>query len=147
MEPEDALRLLEIGEYGILSTVDGSGQPYGVPLNYAAADGAIYLHCTNAGGHKYDNIVGNNKVSFAVVGNTQVVPEKFGTLFESVIAFGEASVVEDEAERMTAFQAIIKKYSPEFLADGEQYIAKMSSKTLVLKIKIERLTGKHKVQI
>ena len=29
-----AMQLLEHAEYGVLSTVDAAGQPYGVPLNY-----------------------------------------------------------------------------------------------------------------
>ena len=34
--PNDALvKILQEGEYGVLSTVSADGQPYGVPLNYA----------------------------------------------------------------------------------------------------------------
>ncbi|MDF2929466.1 MAG: Pyridoxamine 5-phosphate oxidase-related protein [Anaerospora sp.] len=49
----DAMEMLEQGEYGVLSTVDKAGQPYGVPLNYIIIDNAIYLHCALEG-HKLE---------------------------------------------------------------------------------------------
>ncbi len=41
----EAVELLHKAEYGVLSTVDKSGQPYGVPLSYVYKDNAIYFHC------------------------------------------------------------------------------------------------------
>ncbi len=49
----------------------------------------IYFHCAPEG-HKLENLSGNNKVSFCVVGKTQVLPDKFATNYESVIVFGTA---------------------------------------------------------
>jgi nitroimidazol reductase NimA-like FMN-containing flavoprotein (pyridoxamine 5'-phosphate oxidase superfamily) len=144
MTEEEAFDLLKKGEYGILATVDREGLPYGTPVNYVVADKYIYFHSTIAGGSKYDNIMGNNKVCFTVVGKTDVMPEKFGTLFESVIAFGEASLVSDEEERLAAFREFLKKYSPGFLTEGEKYIAAMGPKAMILKIAIKSLTGKRK---
>jgi nitroimidazol reductase NimA-like FMN-containing flavoprotein (pyridoxamine 5'-phosphate oxidase superfamily) len=54
------------------------------------------FHGAVSGGSKYGNIVGNGKVCFTVVGRIDVMPEKFSTLFESVIVFGEAVLVSDE---------------------------------------------------
>jgi nitroimidazol reductase NimA-like FMN-containing flavoprotein (pyridoxamine 5'-phosphate oxidase superfamily) len=144
MNDEDAFDLLKKGEYGILATVDGEGQPYGTPVNYIVADGHIYFHGTVSGGSKYDNIAGNGKVCFTVVGSTDVMPEKFGTLFESVIVFGEAGLVSDEKERLLAFKEFLKKYSPGFLAEGEKYIETMGPKAMVVKIEIKSLTGKRR---
>lgn len=33
--------LLERGEFGVLSTVSKDGEPYGVPMSYAFADGKV----------------------------------------------------------------------------------------------------------
>ena len=41
---DEAINLLAGCEYGVLSTVDSDGQPYGVPLNYAYKDNCIYFH-------------------------------------------------------------------------------------------------------
>ena len=55
IEEAEAFDLLNQCEYGILSTVDQSGQPYAVPLNYAFKDNCIYFHSAQHG-HKIDNI-------------------------------------------------------------------------------------------
>lgn len=138
----EALEILKKGEYGILSTVDSDGQPYGVPLSYVAKDDCIYYHSTNAGGSKHDNIISNEKVSFTAVGETKVLPDKFGTLYESVIVIGEAKLVEDEDERLYAFRELLKKYCADFLVEGEKYIESAGPKAMVVKISISSLTGK-----
>ncbi|HRU42660.1 MAG TPA: pyridoxamine 5'-phosphate oxidase family protein, partial [Candidatus Diapherotrites archaeon] len=110
---EKAAAILAAGEYGILSTVGDNGYAYGVPLSYAYSKGSIYFHSATVG-HKLDNIKHNDKVSFCVVGATEVIPEDFGTKYESVIVFGKASEIYDE-EKQEALMTIIKKYSSDFI--------------------------------
>jgi uncharacterized protein len=141
---EEALEVLKKGEYGILATVDEAGQPYGVPVSYVVMDGAVYFHATNAGGHKFDNFTKNSKVCFTVVGDTQTLPDQFATLYESVVVFGEAIVVDDEAERVAAFREFLPKYSPAFLAEGEQYIKTAGPLAMIIKISINEISGKSK---
>ena len=136
----DALQLLRDCEYGVLSTVDDKGQPYGVPLSYTFVNNALYFHCALEG-HKLDNIAANQKVSFCVVGSTHVLPAKFSTEFESAIAFGEAVVVQGE-ERYQALVSLLEKYSPEFMEEGRAYIEQFDSRTKVVKIEISTVTGK-----
>ncbi|MGC1403044.1 MAG: pyridoxamine 5'-phosphate oxidase family protein, partial [Thermodesulfobacteriota bacterium] len=81
MTDEDALEILKGGEFGILSTVDGEGQPYGTPLNYVLVDKALYIH-TALQGYALDNMAGNPRVCFTVVGRTQVKPEAFTATYE-----------------------------------------------------------------
>lgn len=145
MNDEESLTLLKAGEYGILATVGNDGQPYGVPLNYVVLNNCIYYHGTNAGGTKYNNIINNHKVTFTVVGNTKVMPEKFGTLYESVIALGEAFEVTDEVQKRAALKEFLYKYSADFVAEGEKYVEAAASKTSIIKIEIKTLTGKHRV--
>lgn len=144
LDQEEAINILENGEYGILATVDDKGQPYGVPLSYVVKDNCIYYHSTNAGGSKQDNIINNKKVSFTVVGNTQVLPDKFGTLYESIIAIGEAEVVHDEEEKLIVFREFLKKYCSEYLAEGEKYIENAGPKAMIVKITIANLSGKSR---
>ncbi len=138
----DAREILEKGEYGILSTVSSDGQPYGVPVNYACTKHFIYFHGATQG-HKLDNLSSNNKVSFCVVGKTQVLPEQFATKYESAIVFGQALEVFD-AEKRQALLELVKKYSPEFIEKGQQYIESDERKTRVYKIAIEAITGKSR---
>ena len=41
---EKAIALLKKAEYGVPSTVDEDGTPYGVPLNFCVIDHSIYFH-------------------------------------------------------------------------------------------------------
>ena len=136
----DALQLLRDCEYGVLSTVDDKGQPYGVPLSYTLANDALYFHCALEG-HKLDNIAANQKVSFCVVGRTHLLPAKFSTEFESAIAFGEAVVVQGE-ERYQALVSLLEKYSAECMEEGRAYIEQYDSSTKVVKIEISTVSGK-----
>lgn len=144
LSDEEALDILKKGEYGILATVDEDSQPYGVPVSYVTGEGCLYYHNTNAGGTKNDNILANKKVSFTVVGDTKVLPDKFGTLFESAIVYGEAELVTDEEEKLTAFREFLGKYCQGFLTEGEEYIKNAGPKADMVKITIKKITGKRK---
>jgi uncharacterized protein len=137
---EQALEILQMGEYGLLSTVSPDGQPYGVPVSFAYADHALYFHCA-VEGHKMDNLASNPRVSFCVVGATEVLPDKFATRYESAIVFGTALELTSE-EKQAGLTELLKKYSPDFMEKGERYINSDIEKTRVFKIEIEVLSGK-----
>lgn len=137
---DQAIHFLTECEYGVLSTVDNDGQPYGVPLNYAYKDNCIYFHCALEG-HKTDNIKDNPKVSFCAVGNTKVLPSEFSTNYVSAVAFGVASEVQG-TERYDALVLILEKYSADFMAEGKKYIEKLDKVTKVIKIEIQHIRGK-----
>ena len=136
----EAQRILQVGEYGILSTVSGDGQPYGLPVSYACTGDAIYFHCALEG-HKLDNLRSSNRVSFCVVGQTQVLPDRFSTNYESAIVFGQAFEVTGD-EKHTGLVELLKKYSPGFIDKGLEYINRDGGKARVYKILIKALTGK-----
>ncbi len=138
----EAQSILQVGEYGVLSTVSADGQPYGVPVSYAYVGDVIYFHCALEG-HKLENLSSNNKVSFCVVGKTEVLPAKFGTKYESVIVFGKAFEVTDD-EKHGGLVELLKKYSSGFIDKGLRYIEKDSHKARVYKIVIESMTGKSR---
>jgi nitroimidazol reductase NimA-like FMN-containing flavoprotein (pyridoxamine 5'-phosphate oxidase superfamily) len=144
MTNEESQELLKRGEYGVLSTVDTEGQPFGTPLNYVFYDGSIYFHSA-VEGTKLDNIENNPRVCFTVVGETELDPKDFSTNYESVMAFGKVSIVEsgDECKLLMEF---IKKYSPDFMKEGEAYIKAAIDKVLVIKIEVGALSGKHRVK-
>jgi hypothetical protein len=141
MSDSKAKEILMKGEYGLLSTVSSEGEPYGVPLNYAYFGDAIYFHCAKEG-HKLRNMETNNKVSFCVVARTEVVPVKFTSKYESVIAFGEAWEITGDEKRRGLLE-IVEKYSPDFVREGEALIEKVGEKTRVYKIMIREITGKE----
>ena len=137
---EESVVLLNKAEYGVLSTVTEDRKPYGVPLNFCFIDSRIYFHSAIEG-HKVENIQQNRYVSFCVVGNTEILPDKFGTKYESVIVFGEVEEVFGK-DKQIALEGLVRKYAPEFIEEGRKYIASQKDKTRVFRININRLTGK-----
>jgi len=133
--------LLHNGEYGVLSTTSFDGEVYGVPMSYVASNGVIYFHCAMVG-HKIDNIKTNPLVSFCVVGTTAISPAAFTTAYESVIVAGIIETVTAEEEKKDALRLLVKKYSPGFETEGDLYIDKAFQKTKILKLTIDRITGK-----
>lgn len=137
-----ALSLLDTGEYGVLSTVGENDQPYGIPVNYTVIGHTIFIHSAPEG-HKLDNVKTNNKVSFCVVGKTELLPEKFAIKYKSVVVFGRASIVDDKNKK-NALISLVAKYSPEHMDAGGRYIDNLIDKTVVVQVSIDQITGKSR---
>jgi nitroimidazol reductase NimA-like FMN-containing flavoprotein (pyridoxamine 5'-phosphate oxidase superfamily) len=140
LSEEQAKGILLKGEYGILSTVSSDAQPYGVPVSYTYTNNVLTFHCA-VEGQKLENLAVNNRVSFCVVGETEVLPGKFGTRYESAIVFGKAFELTGN-EKLSGLTELLKKYSPDFPEKGHLYIESNAEKTRVYKIEIEALSGK-----
>lgn len=144
MLDNDASReLLEKGEYGILSMCTPEGYGYGIPLNYILEGDSLYFHGAPEG-YKLDVIRANGRVSFCVVGDTQVIPDKFTTNYASVLVFGHITIVEEDEERLHALRLLVGKYSADFQDISEKYIAGSFGRTAILRLDIEHLSGKTK---
>ena len=140
LQDAETWKLLEQGEYGVLSTCSADGQPYGVPLSYCLLDSAVYFHCALEG-HKLDNLAANNRASFCVVGATELLPEKFSTRYESVIVSGMVTEALD-TDKQRGLEALVDKYCPDYHEKGMHYIAADSAKTRVFKLQIDTVCGK-----
>jgi len=141
-----AEEILTNGKTGILAVTGDDDYPYTVPLNYTYDNGMIYFHCAKAG-HKLDSIRKNSKVSFCVIDNDQIVPEKFTTFFRSVVAFGKASEVESDSEKLRIMRLLNKKYAPGLDEAGEKAIENEWKILCVVQIDVEHLTGKEAIEL
>ena len=141
---EETLRLFHETEYGVLSLIDGDNLPYGVPMSFALCDHVIYFHCSAAKGKRVSSIRHCPSVSFTVVGHTKLLPEKFATLYMSGIAYGTVDIVQEDAEKRKGIEAILYKYSPDYIEKGMTYIDHAIDKILILKLDITKITGKGK---
>ena len=137
---EEARSLLESAEYGVLSLAGPEGVPHGIPLNFALAGDSIYFHCAPEG-RKLEILSANTRVSFCVVGRTQLLPAKFGTQYESAIAAGSVEELAAE-EKKQGLVRLLRKYSPDYVREGLDYIDKLIDKTKVFRIRLESITGK-----
>ena len=135
--------LLERGDYGFLAMCAPEGYSYGIPISYVYSreQNCLYFHCAPEG-HKIEAIGTNDRVSFCVVGDTEVMP--YTTAYESAHVFGRIGIVSDDRERMEALLLLRAKYNPELGDEPDTYIRRSFSRTTVLRLAIEHLSGKRK---
>jgi len=143
LDDEQTLQLLKTGEYGFLAMCSINGYGYGIPMNYVLDDNIIYFHCA-VEGFKLENIRQNNRVSFCVVGNTQLLPRQFSTAYESTIVFGRMAYHLSEEERHKALNLLVAKYSPDFADVSKTFISKSFQQTCILRLDIEHISGKSR---
>ena len=139
LSPKEAEEVLSAGKYGILSIICEDGCPYGLPLSYAYDDGKLYFHHTAEPGLLNDSVSGEVRACFTVVGSTELLPEKFSTKYESVIAFGKLKKSED---KLGALMRLVRKFSPDFEEKGRRYAASSLDEVTVYEFEIEQMTGK-----
>lgn len=139
-----ARAILTAGSHGILALEGDYDYPYAVPMSYVLDEDCIYFHSATEG-HKMDSIARNPKASFCVVEKDEILPEKFTTLFRSVIAFGKIKQAKDKNHIIHALRLLADKYSPGI--DTTKEIGRNFSHTAVFFMEIEYLTGKESIEL
>lgn len=144
---EEIAAVLRRGTSGVLALSGDEGYPYAVPISYVYDGDKIYFHCAKTG-HKLDAISRNEKASFCVIDQDQVVPEKYTTYFRSVIAFGRIQVIEDEAEKRASIEKLAVKYAPEDTdRNRKNAIEKEELPLCMLRMDIDHITGKEAIEL
>ncbi len=144
---EDSVRILQEGTSGVLALLGDEEYPYAVPLSYVYQEDKIYFHCARSG-HKLDAVKRHAKASFCVVGQDQVVPEKYTTYFLSVVAFGKVRILEKGPEAEAAIELLAGKYHPDDTEEGRRSVIDREGKNMcLLSLDIEHMTGKKAVEL
>ncbi len=143
---EESVAILNNGTSGVLAVSGDDDYPYAVPLSYVYQDSKIFFHCAQTG-HKLDSIARNDKVSFCVIDRDNVVPQEYTTYFRSVIVFGKARILEDEAEKRAALEKLAARYSPDHEQGRLQEIDKQLKQVCVVELTIEHMTGKEAIEL
>lgn len=137
--------LLERGRWCVASTTDEDGMPYGVPLIYVYHDGAVYLHTVKDDArpatHLRSNLRRNPCLCVTVVPEQQVVQEKIGMNYASVIAVGRAEALEGEKKR-AGMALFVDKYAPDYRAKGLHLVDKLLDRVCVWRLVPDEVTGK-----
>ena len=131
---------------GVLALAGDDEYPYAVPLSYAYMDGRLFFHFARAG-HKIDAIARNDKASFCVIAQDEVIEKTFTTHFRSVIVFGKIRILIEDNARRYALQCLVNKYSPHFVAEGQQEMQREWSRVCVGELTIEHMTGKEAIEL
>jgi uncharacterized protein len=138
---EEIFRQNEVGHLG--TAVEGV--PYVVPMNFAYSRDVIYLH-THKDGKKIKDIQKNPNVCFQVDSGEIITgdnPCDFSWEYRSAIAFGRASTVESQDERIKALKLISDKYSFGKSKLITKDLLDKFNHLLIIRIDVENMTGKQ----
>jgi len=150
---ERIIKFLSSQQTGRIASIDESGFPQIIPMNFVFINDTVYMH-SHIRGEKLDNIRRNQKVGFEVDKSLEFLPSYFSdptdasladTLYISVVIKGNASIVSNKEEKTIVLNGLMKKYQPE----GGYEPIKPSMDVLkgveVIKIVPESLRGKYKI--
>jgi nitroimidazol reductase NimA-like FMN-containing flavoprotein (pyridoxamine 5'-phosphate oxidase superfamily) len=131
-----------------------NGRPTVIPVNFAFQDGVIYFHGSESG-LKTESLRGNPNVCFEVDEFLGTVPAgapcEYDTAYRSVIVYGAAQALASLDEKMVALRLIVSKYAGKEVAANltpsmvEAYRSSRGRETVVVKIEIEKMTGKKSI--
>jgi len=142
----ETVEILRSCTSGVLAVAGDDDYPYALPLSYVYQDGKLFFHCA-AEGHKIDSIRRNNKVSFCVIKTDEVIQKTFTTHYKSVIVFGRARILADDNEKRHALESLVKKYSPDYIPEGQIEIEHDLKIVCVVEVAIVHMTGKAAIEI
>ena len=137
---------LQQGNIGRLATCNLEGQPYITPLHYIYYNEKLYFHCANEG-QKLINIAANRKICFEVSHAEKTI---FGTKacscatrYTSVLVFGTAGIVSDNAEKATVLNQLVAHISGDSAyANVTEELAAACS---VIAVDIVSISGKENI--
>jgi len=116
--------------------------PYVVPLNLGVAGETLYFHCA-AEGTKLDLLRANANACFQIEGQVETVSNDkacgWSVRYESVIGFGQLSIVEDDEEKLKAIAALVGQYTDQAV----EYPERVSANTIILRLDVQSITGKR----
>ncbi len=113
-EIEEIIRKCDFCHIGM---IDQQGLPYVLPFNFGYDEGILYFHSAPEG--KKIQILRNNPnlcVEFSTDCQLAFQNEEtacsYSMKYRSVLAFGKAEFIEEDALKITALNIIMKNYSP-----------------------------------
>ena len=149
MPADWALEIMRKAPYITVSFTRPDGTAYGLPLSLASTDDKTwYFHCAPEG-DKLEAIAAHPEVCLSAV--TKCAPTvgpkdgSFTLQYRSAIAFGRATLVTDEQEKIEALRAISERFLPRHMDAFDEAIRRSLHRTTVVRITLASApTGKRK---
>ncbi len=152
---------------GRIASIDINGYPQVIPMNFVFVQAddphinsqsiiksdAVYMH-SHPFGEKLDNIKRNEKVGFEVDQHICFLPSYYfhptdasqaDTLYISVVIKGNALIVEDNKEKASALNSLMKKYQKEGRYQTLHPYMSSVNEVTVIKIVPKEMHGKYKI--
>lgn len=126
-----------------LGLVDGD-RPYVVPMCFGYEKEAIFMHAALEG-RKMDILRRNPNVCCEFEADVEIVSAAEGcrwtARYQSVIAFGKATILERAEDKAKGLAVILRHYSPAEFHFPEKAVARVA----VIRVAVESMTGKRSV--
>ena len=145
----DIESVINAAPYFALGLTDHN-EAYMVPLDFGYESngqnlGTVYFHCARAG-RKLDLLKANPRVSLLFVASGHaLIDEGDGSLactlntdYRSVMALGEARVIEGEAEKLAAMRVVLRQHGCEHLPVDPKNL----DKTALVRVDLNQAMGK-----
>ena len=142
LSAEESLTLVDQVQFAVLSLVDEAGRPYGVPLDYVRRGMALYFHGAREG-RKVRAMQQNPWGCAVIIGENEIIPEKLGRHYKTVIVEGKIELIDDPDEKRRVMTWVVERKSPDYMDRGQKVIEKMLDRVLVYKMNMEVVSGKH----
>ena len=144
-----ALDVFDRAPYITVSMTRPDGSPYGLPLSLVRSDSrTFYFHCAGEG-EKIDCIKAYPLVSLSAVSRCapryEAEKNNFTMYYNSAVALGRASIVDDDAEKIEALRLICQRFLPAYMDNFDEAVARSLARTTIIKITLtEPPVGKSK---
>ena len=142
LSQEATLALIDAKEYAVLSLTDPDGRAYGIPLDYVRREDILYFHGAREG-RKVEAMKVNPWACAVILGDTTIVPEKFGRKYESAIIEGPIELIDDPEQKRRVMAWVGESRSPGYPEKAQSVIERMLDRVLIYKMKMEIVSGKH----
>jgi len=121
-------------------------EPYVIPMNFGYRDNYIFLHSAGEG-RKLDILRNNDKVCIEFDADVELVQSRKACntemKYKSVLVFGTAVVLKDIAEKKRALDIIMHHYYNHDSLSVFHYPEDTLEKVIIIKVKVEKMTGKE----
>src|SRR3989337_1542250 len=150
---EKIKEFLDKEHVGRIATIDQSGYPQVIPMNFLFLNDVIYMH-SHTKGEKLENVTRNDKVGFEVDRELEFLPSYFedpkdaslaDTLYISVIIKGKGKIVNDKQEKTNALNGLMKKYQPEGRYKPISPEMQVLDEVAIIKVTPDMIRGKYKI--
>ena len=144
----DAKVMVSIIEKAIICRVGMCWQdePYVIPMNFGYLDNYIYLHSAREG-RKLDILRNNDKVCVEFDLDVELIQSQevcnTSMKYKSVLVFGKAVFLKDIAEKKRALDIIMHHYYCHNSPSPHHYPEDALEKLIIIKVKVEKMTGKE----
>lgn len=142
LTPEESLSIIDENEFAVLCLNDPTGKPYGVPMEYVRQDHSLYFHGAKEG-RKVSSMQATPWGCAVILGENEIIPQKFGRKYQSVIVEGGIELIDEPEIKRQVMIWVVRRKSPDYVEKGLTVVERMLDRVLVYKMNMEIVSGKH----